>query len=106
VAINWCICKGAIPIPGVKTVRHVEENLGALGWRLSPAEMSELESAAMAAPKKMIQNVFSDCLIMHRDMNESQYQTSQNHVQIRSSETLSPLNSEMLLCIFLQGSSD
>ncbi|CAN6317851.1 unnamed protein product [Urochloa humidicola] len=58
VAINWCICKGTIPIPGVKTVRHVEENLGALGWRLSPAEISELESAAMAAPKKMIQNVF------------------------------------------------
>ncbi|KAG2547848.1 pyridoxal reductase, chloroplastic-like isoform X3 [Panicum virgatum] len=58
VAINWCICKGAIPIPGVKTVRHVEENLGALGWRLSPAEISDLESAAMAAPKKMIQNVF------------------------------------------------
>ncbi|WVZ59601.1 hypothetical protein U9M48_009719 [Paspalum notatum var. saurae] len=58
VAINWCICKGTIPIPGVKTVRHVEENLGALGWRLSPDEISELESAAMAAPKKMIQNVF------------------------------------------------
>ncbi|XP_062204967.1 pyridoxal reductase, chloroplastic-like [Phragmites australis] len=58
VAINWCICKGTIPIPGVKSVRHVEENLGALGWRLSPAEISELESAAMAAPKKMIQNVF------------------------------------------------
>ncbi|KAL6641314.1 hypothetical protein ACP70R_019495 [Stipagrostis hirtigluma subsp. patula] len=58
VAINWCICKGAIPIPGVKTVRHVEENLGALGWRLSPVEISELESAAMASPKKMIQNVF------------------------------------------------
>ncbi|KAK8444731.1 hypothetical protein SEVIR_9G190800v4 [Setaria viridis] len=58
VAINWCICRGTIPIPGVKTVRHVEENLGALGWRLSPAEISELESAAMAAPKRMIQNVF------------------------------------------------
>jgi diketogulonate reductase-like aldo/keto reductase len=58
VAINWCICKGTIPISGVKTVRHVKENLGALGWRLSPAEISELESAAMAAPKKMIQNVF------------------------------------------------
>nr|CAB3504986.1 unnamed protein product [Digitaria exilis] len=58
VAINWCICKGTIPIPGVKSIRHVEENLGALGWRLSPAEISELESAAMAAPKKMIQNVF------------------------------------------------
>jgi len=39
-------------------VRHVEENLGALGWRLSSAEIAELEAAAMAAPKKMVQNVF------------------------------------------------
>ncbi|XP_006662512.1 pyridoxal reductase, chloroplastic [Oryza brachyantha] len=58
VAINWCICKGTIPIPGVKTVRHVEDNLGALGWRLSPAEVSELEAAAMESPKKMVQNIF------------------------------------------------
>jgi pyridoxine 4-dehydrogenase len=58
VAINWCICKGAIPIPGVKTVRHVEDNLGALGWRLSAGEISELEAAAMECPKKMVQNIF------------------------------------------------
>lgn len=58
VAINWCICKGAIPIPGVKTVRHVEDNLGALGWRLSADEISELEAAAMECPKKMVQNIF------------------------------------------------
>ncbi|VAH05255.1 unnamed protein product [Triticum turgidum subsp. durum] len=58
VAINWCVCKGAIPIPGVKTVRHVEDNLGALGWRLSPDEISELEAAAMECPKKMVQNIF------------------------------------------------
>uniref|UniRef100_A0A0E0IV31 NADP-dependent oxidoreductase domain-containing protein n=1 Tax=Oryza nivara TaxID=4536 RepID=A0A0E0IV31_ORYNI len=58
VAINWCICKGTIPIPGVKTVRHVEDNLGALGWRLSPAEVSELEAAAMESPKRMVQNIF------------------------------------------------
>uniref|UniRef100_A0A0E0M9S0 NADP-dependent oxidoreductase domain-containing protein n=1 Tax=Oryza punctata TaxID=4537 RepID=A0A0E0M9S0_ORYPU len=58
VAINWCICKGTIPIPGVKTVRHVEDNLGALGWWLSPAEVSELEAAAMECPKRMVQNIF------------------------------------------------
>ncbi|KAM0914064.1 hypothetical protein ACQ4PT_011764 [Festuca glaucescens] len=58
VAINWCICKGAIPIPSVKTVRHVEDNLGALGWRLSADEISELEAAAMESPKKMVQNIF------------------------------------------------
>ncbi|XP_072962823.1 pyridoxal reductase, chloroplastic [Typha angustifolia] len=58
VAINWCICKGAIPIPGVKTVEQAEENLGSLGWRLSSSEILELDSAAKASPTKMIQNIF------------------------------------------------
>ncbi|XP_020597181.1 pyridoxal reductase, chloroplastic [Phalaenopsis equestris] len=58
VAINWCICKGTIPIPGVKSVRQAEENLGSLGWRLSSEEISELESAARDCPNKMIQNIF------------------------------------------------
>ncbi|KAH0463000.1 hypothetical protein IEQ34_007582 [Dendrobium chrysotoxum] len=58
VAINWCICKGTIPIPGVKSVRQAEENLGSLGWRLSSDEISELESAARDCPGKMIQNIF------------------------------------------------
>ncbi|PKA48025.1 Pyridoxal reductase, chloroplastic [Apostasia shenzhenica] len=58
VAINWCICKGTIPIPGVKSVRQAEENLGSLGWRLSSAEISQLESAARESPQKMIQNIF------------------------------------------------
>ncbi|KAH9307698.1 hypothetical protein KI387_035609, partial [Taxus chinensis] len=46
VAINWCICKGTIPIPGVKTLKQAQENLGALGWRLGSEEIFELESAA------------------------------------------------------------
>ncbi|XP_011625167.1 pyridoxal reductase, chloroplastic isoform X2 [Amborella trichopoda] len=58
VAINWCICKGTVPIPGVKSVRQAEENLGALGWRLSLDEMLQLESAAQESPRKMIQNIF------------------------------------------------
>ncbi|KAG1354530.1 pyridoxal reductase, chloroplastic [Cocos nucifera] len=58
VAINWCICKGTIPIPGVKTVKQAEENLGSLGWRLNSNEIFELESAAKNSPKKMIQNIF------------------------------------------------
>ncbi|KAF5180923.1 Voltage-gated potassium channel subunit beta-1 [Thalictrum thalictroides] len=43
IAINWCICKGTIPIPGVKTVKQAKENLGALGWRLSSDERMELQ---------------------------------------------------------------
>ncbi|KAJ3690322.1 hypothetical protein LUZ61_019486 [Rhynchospora tenuis] len=58
VAINWCICKGTIPIPGIKSVKHVEENLGSLGWRLNSDEILELESAAQASTKKMVQNIF------------------------------------------------
>ncbi|CAI9086967.1 OLC1v1020912C1 [Oldenlandia corymbosa var. corymbosa] len=58
VAINWCICKGTIPIPGVKSVKQVEENLGALGWRLTSDEVLQLEDSALESPRKMIQNIF------------------------------------------------
>ncbi|KAG0605432.1 hypothetical protein M758_9G058400 [Ceratodon purpureus] len=58
VAINWCICKGAIPIPGVKSLKQAEENLGAIGWRLNREEVASLESAADQAPRGMIQNIF------------------------------------------------
>lgn len=58
VAINWCICKGTIPIPGVKSVKQAEENLGSLGWQLTSEELLQLEYAALDSPQKMIQNVF------------------------------------------------
>lgn len=43
VAINWAICKGTIPIPGAKTARQAEQNAGALGWRLTEAEVADLD---------------------------------------------------------------
>jgi pyridoxine 4-dehydrogenase len=46
VALNWIICKGAIPIPGARTVQQASQNSGALGWRLSPGEVRRLEDAA------------------------------------------------------------
>ncbi|KZV30531.1 pyridoxal reductase, chloroplastic [Dorcoceras hygrometricum] len=58
VAINWCISKGTIPIPGVKSVKQAEENLGALGWQLTSEELLQLEYAALESPRKMIQNIF------------------------------------------------
>ncbi|PIN16537.1 Pyridoxine 4-dehydrogenase [Handroanthus impetiginosus] len=58
VAINWCISKGTIPIPGVKSIKQADENLGALGWQLSSAELLQLENAALESPQKMIQNIF------------------------------------------------
>jgi aryl-alcohol dehydrogenase-like predicted oxidoreductase len=43
VALNWVICKGAIPIPGAKTAMQALENAGALGWRLSGEEIDQLD---------------------------------------------------------------
>ncbi|MBG1262882.1 aldo/keto reductase [Nostoc commune] len=58
VAINWCICKGTIPIPGAKSVEQARENIGALGWQLNANEIVELDRAAANADKKMVQNIF------------------------------------------------
>ncbi|KAG6579301.1 Pyridoxal reductase, chloroplastic, partial [Cucurbita argyrosperma subsp. sororia] len=58
VAINWCISKGTIPIPGAKTLKQAQENLGALGWRLTQEESNLLEDGARASTGRMIQNVF------------------------------------------------
>lgn len=46
VALNWVICKGAIPIPGAKDERQAMENAGALGWRLTEAEVAILDEAS------------------------------------------------------------
>jgi pyridoxine 4-dehydrogenase len=58
VAINWCISKGTIPIPGAKNVEQAQENIGALGWFLSDGEVIELDAAANRVEKKMVQNIF------------------------------------------------
>ncbi|MGE5141128.1 MAG: aldo/keto reductase [Rudaea sp.] len=46
VALNWIICKGAVPIPGVKNARQTRQNLGALGWQLAPDEVKALDEIA------------------------------------------------------------
>jgi pyridoxine 4-dehydrogenase len=58
VAINWCISKGTIPIPGAKTVKQAQENIGALGWQLDSGEIAALDQAATSVDKKMVQNIF------------------------------------------------
>jgi pyridoxine 4-dehydrogenase len=58
VAINWCICKGTIPIPGAKTVEQAQDNIGALGWQLDSNEVAELDKVAASTDKKMVQNIF------------------------------------------------
>jgi aryl-alcohol dehydrogenase-like predicted oxidoreductase len=51
VALNWVICKGALPIPGVKNPEQVLQNAGALGWQLTTEEVSRLDEASDAALK-------------------------------------------------------
>lgn len=58
VAINWTMRKGGVPIPGARTLAQAQENLGATGWSLSNGAMDELDRAARAVSKPMIQNIF------------------------------------------------
>ncbi len=46
VALNWLICKGALPIPGAKNAKQAEQNTGAVGWRLTAGEVAALEAAS------------------------------------------------------------
>jgi aryl-alcohol dehydrogenase-like predicted oxidoreductase len=46
VALNWIICKGALPIPGAKTARQAEQNLGAQGWSLTNEDVKALDDAS------------------------------------------------------------
>lgn len=48
VALNWVICKGAVPIPGAKNAHQAEDNVGALGWLLSEREVAALDRASAA----------------------------------------------------------
>jgi aryl-alcohol dehydrogenase-like predicted oxidoreductase len=43
VALNWCICKGTMPIPGAKNGEQAQENAGALGWKLTEEEVEKLD---------------------------------------------------------------
>jgi aryl-alcohol dehydrogenase-like predicted oxidoreductase len=46
VALNWVMRRGALPIPGAKNVRQLEENAGALGWALSADDVALLSQVS------------------------------------------------------------
>ena len=50
VAINWCIAKGTIPIPGARTLKQVQSNYGSLEWKMSPEEVKYLDKASAGVP--------------------------------------------------------
>jgi pyridoxine 4-dehydrogenase len=58
IAINWCICKGTIPIPGAKNLQQAQQNIGALGWQLETGEIDALDREAARVDKTMVQNIF------------------------------------------------
>ncbi len=45
VALNWLICKGALPIPGAKTPKQAESNAGGAGWQMTEDEVAMLDKA-------------------------------------------------------------
>lgn len=47
VSLNWILCQGALPIPGAKSPEQARLNAGAMGWRLTPAEVAELDAVDM-----------------------------------------------------------
>jgi len=58
IALNWAMCKGAVPIVGCRSVAQVDENLGACSFTLSGAEVAELDVAARQVRQPATQNVF------------------------------------------------
>ncbi|MEX2143025.1 MAG: aldo/keto reductase [Anaerolineales bacterium] len=46
VALNWCIAKGTLPIPGAKNAQQAKENASALGWDLSEGDVARLDNLA------------------------------------------------------------
>lgn len=46
VALNWVMAKGAIPIPGAKNADQAAENLGSLGWSLTPDQVALLDQVS------------------------------------------------------------
>jgi aryl-alcohol dehydrogenase-like predicted oxidoreductase len=44
VALNWLICKGALPIPGAKNVVQAEQNAGGAGWQMTEDDVAMLDA--------------------------------------------------------------
>jgi aryl-alcohol dehydrogenase-like predicted oxidoreductase len=51
VALNWVVAKGAFPIPGVKNARQADENIGALNWSLTEAQVAALDEASSSVAR-------------------------------------------------------
>lgn len=45
-AIAWTVAKGALPIPGTKRVKYLEENVEAINVELTEEELARLEAVS------------------------------------------------------------
>lgn len=55
IAINWLISKhGVITITKAISIKHLKENLGAVGWNLSYEDINELDKAEFESPTKRV----------------------------------------------------
>lgn len=43
IALNWCLSKNIAVIPKMTSLAHIQENLGALGWKISEEDSNTLE---------------------------------------------------------------
>jgi aryl-alcohol dehydrogenase-like predicted oxidoreductase len=51
VALNWVICKGAVPIPGAKNAQQASQNAKVMGWRLTDEQISILDEVSAEIQK-------------------------------------------------------
>ncbi len=58
VALNWVICKGAVPIPGAKNQEQAAQNAGALGWRLTEDEVRALDRVSKPGQRKLMHRLW------------------------------------------------
>ncbi len=58
VALNWVMCKGAVPIPGAKNAAQAEQNAGALRWTLVPDEVAALDRVAKFGQRGLFNRVW------------------------------------------------
>ncbi len=52
VAINWVQAKGALPIPGAKSINQAEQNIDILNWALEDDEVARLDEMSDRVEKK------------------------------------------------------
>ena len=58
VALRWIIEKGAVPIPGAKNAAQAAQNAGALGWRLTPEQITRIDAVALEGQRTLKQRIW------------------------------------------------